>query len=93
MQLELPGLKLEQIDLRIDGGDLVVEGGRDRENERAGDRYHRIERSHGRFARRFRLPAGFDGPGVKAGYRDGVLEVVVPLSATDADLSVRVPID
>jgi HSP20 family protein len=76
--LELPGLEQENIDLRVDGDELVVEGERKMEREQAGEHFHRVERSFGRFSRRFHLPSTVDRDAVQASYRDGVLRVELP---------------
>ena len=55
--LELPGLEQDQIDLRIDGDDLIVEGERKLDREQAGEQHHRVERAYGSFSRRFNLPS------------------------------------
>jgi len=78
IQLELPGLTQTQIDVRIDGDDLLVRGERTMERARAGERFHRVERSYGRFSRRIHLPSTVDREGVDASYRLGVLVVRLP---------------
>ena len=91
--LELPGLQQEQIDLRIDGDDLIVEGARKMDREQAGEQHHRVERAYGSFSRRFNLPSTVDRDSVEATYRNGVLEVVLPHGGHHKPRSVRVSID
>lgn len=90
--LELPGLTQDQIDLRLDGDELVVEGERRMDREQEGEQFHRVERSYGRFSRRFNLPSAVDRESVQASYRDGLL--VIRLSRKDVGDRgpVRVPI-
>jgi len=76
--LEIPGLEQDEIDLRLDGDDLVVAGERRMERGRPGERYHRVERSFGKFQRRFRLPSAVERGAVRATYRNGVLRVQLP---------------
>lgn len=76
--LELPGLRLEQIDLRVEGDELVVSGERELGREGDGERFHRVERAYGKFARRFHLPSTVDREAVAATYRDGLLRVRLP---------------
>jgi HSP20 family protein len=76
--LELAGLQQENIDLRVDGDELVVEGERKMEREHEGEHFHRVERSFGRFSRRFRLPSTVDRDAVQASYSNGVLRVELP---------------
>lgn len=81
-QVELPGIRPEQVLVEIVDGDLVVRG--ERPFERAQDReepepaYHLMERAHGTFARRFPLPAGVNGEEVSATLSDGLLVITVP---------------
>ncbi|KAL4199561.1 hypothetical protein AMTRI_Chr03g51780 [Amborella trichopoda] len=57
-----------------DGRVLQISGERKREN----DEWHRVERSQGKFVRRFRLAGNAKVDGVKATMENGVLTVTVP---------------
>jgi HSP20 family protein len=92
LSLELPGFELKQIDLRLDADDLVVEGEQTMERERPGDRFHRVERSYGRFSRRFHLPSAVDREAIDATYRNGVLRVTLPHKGHRPSRAVRVSI-
>jgi HSP20 family protein len=74
--MDLPGLSREDIDLRVDGLALTIEGERKPKDDDG--RSVRVERPVGKFRRSFRLGAPVDPSGVKASYRDGVLEVRLP---------------
>jgi HSP20 family protein len=78
LQVELPGVKQEDIQLTIEGDSLVMKGERKREHEVKEDNYHRIERSYGTFQRSIVLPSVVDPNRVKATYRDGVLQIQLP---------------
>ena len=90
--VELPGLDPGRIRVRVDGEDLVIEGERPMERERPGVRFHRVERSYGRFARRFRLPGNARRESVEAHHRDGVLRVVLTKRASEGPESFTVSI-
>jgi len=75
IRLDIAGVEADRIKVRFEDDELVVEGDRPMERERPGDRYHRVERSYGKFARRFRLPGTVDRASVQATHRDGVLEI------------------
>jgi HSP20 family protein len=78
LQVELPGVKQEDIQVTIEGDTLTLKGERKRETEMKEDRYHRIERSYGTFQRSIVLPSVVDPNRVKATYRDGVLQILLP---------------
>jgi HSP20 family protein len=90
--LELPGLAQSSFDVRLDGDELVVAGEREREKRGRGEQFHRVERSYGKFARRFRLPSTAERSAVEASYRDGVLRVVVAKRESEKTGPVRVAV-
>jgi len=78
IRAEVPGLKREDMDVRIENGVLTLHGERKRETEVSEDNAFRMERSYGAFSRSFSLPTTVDAAKVAATYKDGVLEVSVP---------------
>jgi len=78
LQVEVPGVKQEDIHVSIEDDTLTLKGERKRETEVKEDQYHRVERSYGHFERRILLPSVVDSERVKAAYRDGVLEIQLP---------------
>ena len=73
-EFELPGFRMEDIDLQVVGNELTI-GGRRGGPEREGIAYHRRERGTGEFKRMIRLPADINADQVEAKLRDGVLLV------------------
>ena len=76
---ELPGLTREDIDINVQDGTLTLEGRR-RSPTVPCERYHRVERGHGAFRRRFSVPIPIDSQAVSADLKDGVLTVTLPKS-------------
>ncbi|GFP80850.1 18.2 kDa class i heat shock protein [Phtheirospermum japonicum] len=66
-KVDVPGLKKEEIS-----------GERSKEQEEKNDTWHRLERSSGKFLRRFRLPENAKLAEVNAAMENGVLTVTVP---------------
>jgi len=67
-------VKVEIEDDRV----LQISGERNVEKEDKNDTWHRVERSSGKFLRRFKLPENAKIDQVKAGLENGVLTVTVP---------------
>ncbi len=78
-QLELPGLKLEDIKLTLEGDYLVVEGERKWTHNEDKDRIHRKERYYGAFRRELRLPPKVDPDKIEAKFKEGILEIHMPV--------------
>jgi len=75
---ELPGVKKEDIDLKVENNVLTIRGERKRDVEVKQDAYHRVERTYGTFARSFTLPNTVSADGIKAEFKDGILTVTLP---------------
>ena len=78
LRAELPGLKREEIDIRVENSTLTLRGERKQEKEVSKENYHRIERAYGTFSRSFSLPSTVDTEKVSANFADGVLTVKLP---------------
>ena len=77
---EIPGMKLEQLDVSVTGRSLTVSGERLIPDEGSNVRYHRKEREAGKFRRQLNLPTDVDNGRVQAKYQHGILMVVLPKS-------------
>jgi HSP20 family protein len=81
---ELPGLKKEDVKVNVVGNALTLEGERKAEQEEKREGYYHTERSYGRFFRSIPLPEGVKPEQAAAHFKDGVLEVTVPLPEAQA---------
>jgi HSP20 family protein len=76
--VDLPGVKEENVDVSLTGNRLTISGTREEETRDQNDRYHAYERSYGSFARSFSLPEGIDADHIQADMKNGVLSVTLP---------------
>ncbi len=79
LQADLPGLSVDDVTIEIDDGVLTLSGERREEREFDDNGTRRTERQYGRFIRSIALPEGVRPEDVQASFRDGVLEITVPL--------------
>ena len=77
LELELPGVRGDQIDLSVVGDELSIKVERP-DVEPQGATYHRRERGVGSFARVVRLPVEVDADRVEAELQHGVLTITLP---------------
>lgn len=77
VRAELPGVKMEDVDVSITDDVLTIKGERKEKTEHREGEYIRKESSFGSFERQVMLPQGVTAQDVSAGYSDGVLEVTV----------------
>jgi HSP20 family protein len=92
LSADLPGVKLEDVEVKIEDGTLTLSGSRKFENEDNKNGYHRIERSYGEFHRAFALPDSVDATKVEAGLDNGVLKVTLPKKEIARPRTVKVEI-
>ncbi|NGQ96879.1 Hsp20/alpha crystallin family protein [Brevibacillus sp. SYP-B805] len=82
---DLPGLeKKEDVHIDVDRNVLTISGTINRASETKGEQMYRQERFVGRFQRSVSLPAQVSEEGIKASYKNGVLEVRLPKRQTAA---------
>ncbi|MCX7829737.1 MAG: Hsp20/alpha crystallin family protein [Acidobacteria bacterium] len=78
LEMELPGLKKDDIEVSIENNVLTIKGERKFEKEEKKENYHKIERSYGKFSRSFSLPATIKPEGIDAALKDGILTLSLP---------------
>jgi HSP20 family protein len=72
--VDLPGIDRAALDISVDDGRLTIKGNRAEQDSIR----HRAECPRGKFLRTFSVPASVAQDGIKAGYKDGVLQVRLP---------------
>ena len=78
IELDLPGIKKEDIEITTEDNVLTISGERRRKDEVQEEDYYKMESVYGSFSRSFTLPEKVDVEKIKAETKDGVLEVVIP---------------
>jgi len=76
---DLPGIDPKDVMVEEENGMLVIRGERRREHTEEREGYRRSERSYGSFYRTIPLPEGARTDEAKAEFRNGVLEIKVPI--------------
>jgi len=93
IKLDLPGMTKENVTVSFTDEGLVIEGERTQETENKKDEWFTTERTYGRFYRVVPLPEGVNYKEVKATFKNGVLEVTVPVPVAEAKTPYKVPIE
>ncbi|SFV74521.1 Heat shock protein Hsp20 [hydrothermal vent metagenome] len=78
IEVDLPGVKKEDIEVKVEDNVLIVSGERKVKEELKEENYYKVESSFGTFSRSFSLPEDVDIENIHAESVDGVLEVVIP---------------
>ena len=78
VELDLPGIKKEDIEITTEDNVLTISGERKMKDEVKEDDYYKVESAYGKFSRSFTLPEKIDVENIHAESKDGVLEVVIP---------------
>lgn len=92
LKADLPEVKTEDIDVRVENQTLTLRGQRKFAKEENFRGYHRIERSYGEFVRSFAVPSTVDTDKVQADYKNGVLTITLPKKEAAKPRQVKVAI-
>jgi HSP20 family protein len=90
LKADLPDVKIEDIDIRVEHQTLTLRGQRKFAKEDNVKGYHRIERNYGEFVRSFAVPPTVDTDKVQADYKNGVLTITLPKKEAAKPRQVRV---
>lgn len=78
LELEVPGVKKEELKITVEDGVLKISGEKKTERDEKGRNYRIIERSFGKFERSFIIPDYVDVKHITARYNEGVLTLEMP---------------
>lgn len=91
VRADIPGLEPKDIELSVLGNVLTIKGERKDEKEVKKENYFRREISYGAFERHVTLPQGIETDKIKANFKNGVIEVMMPM-AKEA-VAKKIPLD
>ena len=78
IEADIPGVDPQEIEISMAHGMLTIKGERQSKSQEEGKNYHRVERRHGSFYRRFSLPDTADADKIVASGKNGVLQIRIP---------------
>jgi HSP20 family protein len=93
IKADLPEVKKNDVKINLEDGVLTIEGERRQEKEDKNKKFHRVERSYGKFVRRLTVPSDVAQDRISAAFADGVLTVDLPKapSAKPKNIEVKIP--
>ncbi|KIM11903.1 MAG: heat-shock protein Hsp20 [Sulfuricurvum sp. PC08-66] len=91
IDVDVPGIKKEEISIDIKEGRLTISGERNFKEEVKEEDFYKVETRFGKFARTFSLPDKVDIEKIEAKYEHGVLEVVIP-KLPDVDTTKKITV-
>jgi HSP20 family protein len=90
LKLEIPGIRQEDLDVRLENTTLSIKGERSFQFEGKEENFHRVERRYGSFYRGFTVPTTVDPESIKADYDAGVLRVELQKRAETKPKQIKV---
>ena len=94
VKTEMPGVNKDDISITMENGVLTISGEtRSETEEKEGERLIRQERRYGKYTRSLRLGTQVDEKGIKANYKDGVLELTLPKAEEVKPKKITVGVD
>ncbi len=90
LEVQLPGIKKEDINVNIENNVLSVSGERKFDDKQEGKKFHRVESRFGAFNRTVQLPDNIDPESVKASYKDGILSIAIDKSEKKSSKQIKI---
>jgi len=90
LKAELPGIKKSDINIELHRDTLILKGHRRRKKESLEENYLLLERHFGSFTRIFNLPKMVQPDGIKASYKNGILELILPKAKEEKPKKIQI---
>ena len=78
IEVDLPGVKKEDISIDVNEDVLTISGERKVKEEHKDDTFYKVESRYGKFERSFTLPEDANSDKIEATSKNGVLEIKIP---------------
>ncbi len=92
LRAEVPGVKADDVSVRVEDNILTIEGEKKLPDAEAKDAYLRIERFYGKFTRSFTLPIYVDSAKISAEHKDGILTLRLPKRAETKPRQIQIKV-
>ena len=92
IDVDLPGVKKEDISVKVDDNVLTLKGERKSKKEVKKEDYYKMESSFGSFTRSFTLPNNIDVENIHAESKEGVLEITLPKKETKSETAKQIKV-
>ena len=93
VKADLPGIDPKDVEVTVEGNQLTLRGERKAEQEGSEGGYGHREVQYGSFVRSFTIPEGVKAEEIQAQYRNGVLELAIPLPAAMQPKKVNIAVE
>jgi HSP20 family protein len=93
LKLDLPGIEKDDVKITFSNNQISISGERKQETESDNHKYHRIERSYGKFYRSFDLPKDIEQDKITADFSNGQLTINIPKSETAKPRQIEVKVN
>lgn len=93
VQVDLPGVKKDDVSVEVKNNLLTIQGVREVETDISEERYYRRERTCGTFQRSFALRNPIAPDSIKASFKNGVLTIQIPKPEEDRPRKISVNIE
>lgn len=93
MRVELPGVDPKDVDISVTGNQLTIKGERKAASDVKGEEYLLCEVCYGAFERVIPLPQGVQSDKVHATYKNGILEIMLPVEKAALPKKVHIEIE
>ncbi len=92
LKLEIPGMKVEDIDIQVTKKEVSISGERKEETQTETNGIYRSEFRYGKFRRVIPLPAEVQNTQTSATYKDGILMLTLPKAEDEKTKVVKVQV-